>query len=92
MSEKPPAVAPQQLMQTRWIVAAVPERPAGGGYPVPKESDFQAVWERTPTDLDLAAGDVLVKTHFLSPDPYIVSMIMVKPETPARQNIWARWY
>ncbi len=74
--------------QTKWIEAAVPQRPPTGGYPIPKVSDFLAVREPVPTEAALADGEVLVKSHFLSADPYIVSMIMTQ-EGNVGKTVWA---
>jgi len=80
--------APEAKTQTRWVQTAVPQKPAEGGYPVPKLSDFKAVVEPVPTEADLADGEVLVRNHFLSPDPYIVSMIMAN-EANVGKTVWA---
>lgn len=75
-------------MQTRWTQAAVPERPPSGGYPLPKPTDFTAVREAAPSAGDLADDEVLVRHEFLSPDPYIVSMIMTKPDNVGK-TLWS---
>lgn len=75
-------------MQTRWTQTAVPERPASGGYPIPKPSDFAHVREPVPSPDDLLDGEVLVKHAFLSPDPYIVSMIMARQENVGK-TVWS---
>ena len=77
-----------QTTQTRWLLAAVPEKSKSGGYPVPKTSDFNAVQEPIPTEDALQENEVLVKLAFLSPDPYIVSMIMVNPENVGK-TVWS---
>lgn len=74
--------------QTRWIQAAVPERPPQGGYPIPKVADFAAVSEPAPAQAALEDGEVLVKHLFLSPDPYIVSLIMTKPANVGK-TVWS---
>lgn len=74
--------------QTRWILTAVPQKPVAGGYPIPRISDFQAVVETVPQSGGLTEDQVLVKAHYLSPDPYIVSMIMTNP-TNVGKTIWS---
>merc|ERR1711965_1008137 len=75
-------------MQTRWTQAAVPERPPSGGYPLPKLTDSAAVREAAPSAGDLADDEVLVRHEFLSPDPYIVSMIMTKHDNVGK-TLWS---
>ena len=59
--------------QTRWVLASVPSKSPDGGYPVPKVSDFKAIREPAPTAAGIKDGEVLIKHHFLSPDPYILA-------------------
>lgn len=74
-------------MQKRWKLAVKLEQPEDGGYPIPKVTDFEAVTEAVPSADSLAESEILVKHAFISPDPYIVKLIMTDEENVGK-TVW----
>lgn len=77
-----------KLTNARWVQTTLLTKPPEGGYPIPKVSDFKLVKEPLTTIDQMEDNEVLVKSHFLSPDPYIVSYIMAREENVGK-TVWA---